>query len=240
MKIAICDDDLQELLLIASLLEEYKTNVTEELSIVTFLSGLELLTALQDEPYNLILLDVMMPGLNGMQTAKEIRTINETVKIIFLTSSPEFAVDSYRVRALNYLLKPATREQLYPILNELSEESHQPKTVLSIRTRTRLFALPYNQIEYLEVMSKTLSFHLADGRQEEISGNLNDYESALLAQPGFIKTHRSYLVNLRWVMNVKQWELTTFSGQNVPISRRSYQQVCKAYMEQLFLEKGVK
>lgn len=104
-----------------------------------------------------------------------------------------------------------------------------------------MFALPYSKIEYVEVLAKTLYFHLADGSVRELRGRLADYEPALLARPGFHKVHRSYLVNFRWVAEVRQGELVTFGGRRLPIARTAYAQVRAAYVDYLFdtgLQKG--
>ncbi len=75
---------------------------------------MDLLASMERENYDLLFLDVLMPGLSGIQAAREIRQKNENIKIVFLTSSPEYAVESYSVQATNYLLKPATEERLFP------------------------------------------------------------------------------------------------------------------------------
>lgn len=236
MRIAVCDDDPQELLRVTTLLSSYCSEWQERLTHTAFQSATELLATMPETEYDLLLLDVLMPGIGGIQAAQEIRTYNDTVQIVFLTSTPEFAVESYQVKALNYLLKPATAEQLFPILDRLMDERRQPEAAVHIKTKSRVFRLPYRRIEYIEVMAKTLYFHMTDGSREEIAGSLSDYEAALLAQPGFVKVHRSYLVNLRWVCEVCKWELTTVSGCHVPVSRPAYPQVRQAYMEQLFAD----
>ncbi len=191
---------------------------------------------MRTEEYDLLLLDVLMPEIGGIQAAKEIRRYNDAVKIVFLTSTPEFALESYQVKALNYLLKPATAEQLFPMLDKLVDERRRPEAALYIKTQSRVFRLPYRHIEYIEIMAKTLYFHMTDGRCEEVTGSLSDYETALLTQPGFAKVHRSYLANLQWVREVRKWELTTISGCHVPVSRPSYPRVRQAYMDQLFAD----
>jgi DNA-binding LytR/AlgR family response regulator len=104
MKIAICDDNRQDLLHIASLVETYRNTRKTELTYVSFQNATELLSTLEGGNYDVLLLDVLMPGINGIQAAREIREQDEQVKIIFLTSSPEFAVESYSVQAYYSIL----------------------------------------------------------------------------------------------------------------------------------------
>ena len=234
MKIAVCDDDRQVLLSVLSQLASYQEQRQTELSCQGFENAVDLLASIEHQNYDLLFLDVLMPGLNGLQAAREIRQKNDRIKIVFLTSSPEYAVESYSVQATNYLLKPATEERLFPILDQLADLLRRPEESLTVQAQTRVFRLPYNNIEYIEVISKILYFYLTDGSTKEVRRSLSEYEPALLARPGFCKVHRSYLVNLSWVTEVRQGELLTVSGRRVPIARSAYQQVRIAYTEFLF------
>ena len=113
MKIAICDDDKNELFHILSLLADYQIQKNTDFSYKPFESSMELATNAVEERYDIYLLDVVMPGLNGMELAKEIRSYDKAADIIFLTTSPEFAVESYTVKASNYLIKPIQKDQLF-------------------------------------------------------------------------------------------------------------------------------
>ena len=236
LKIAICDDDKRDLLQIASLLETYRHDRKAELSYVSFQSATELLASMDDREYDLLLLDMLMPGVNGMQAAREIRERNSQIEIVFLTSSLEYAVESYSVRAHYYLLKPATEEKLFPILDRLMADFQRPEDALRIKTQTSVFSLPYGKIEYIEVSAKKLYFYLTDGGKREVSGSLADFERALLKRPGFMKVHRSYLMNLQWVQELRQGELVTVTGRRVPVARTAYPQVRTAYTQFLFAE----
>ncbi len=203
---------------------------------MSFQNATELLASMDNRDYDLLLLDVLMPGVNGMQAAYEIREHNCKTEIVFLTSSPEYAVESYSVRAHYYLLKPATEEKLFPILDRLMFDFKSPEDALYIKTQSSVFSIPYGKIQYIEVNSKKLYFYLTDGSNREVSGSLADFERALLKRPGFIKVHRSYLVNLQLVRELRQGELVTVTGQHVPVSRTAYPQVRTAYTQFLFEE----
>lgn len=203
---------------------------------MSFLSATELLASMDGRDYDLLLLDVLMPGLSGMQAAREIRERNSQIKIVFLTSSPEYAVESYSVRAYYYLLKPTTEEKLFPILDRLMSDFKRPEDALRIKTQSNVFSLPYGKIEYIEVSAKKLYFYLTDGGNREVSGTLADFERALLKRSGFMKVHRSYIVNLRWIQELRQGELVTVTGRRVPVARMAYPQVRTAYTKFLFEE----
>ena len=129
MKIAICDDNAQELIRISSLIDNYRLEKNMLLTYKTFQSAAELVSTLEsgDADYDVLLLDILMPGLSGLQAAYEIREFDGVTKIIFLTSSPEFAVESYQVKAYNYILKPVSKEKLYTVLDELVKEDQNLK-----------------------------------------------------------------------------------------------------------------
>ncbi|NLX18400.1 MAG: response regulator transcription factor [Desulfobulbus sp.] len=238
LKIVICDDDKRDLLQIASLLETYRHDRKAELSYFCFQNATDLLASMESRDYDLLLLDMLMPGINGMQAAREIRERNSKIEIVFLTSSPEYAVESYSVRAHYYLLKPATGEKLFPILDRLIIDFRRPEDALCIKTQSSVFNLPYGKIEYIEVNSKRLYFYLTDGTMREIPGTLADFEQTILKRPGFIKVHRSYLMNLQWVQELQQGEIVTAIGRRVPVARKAYPQVRTAYTQFLFAEAG--
>ena len=107
MKIAICDDDSLVLQELSKLLNQYRAQNRSHLEYDVYACPLELVAQIEKGThYDIILLDVVMPGINGIQCAKDIRAIDNFVKIIFLTSSAEYAVESYSVSAYQYLLKP--------------------------------------------------------------------------------------------------------------------------------------
>lgn len=236
MKIAICDDDSKELLNIASLVEAYRNARKADLTYISFQSAAELLSCMDAGDYDVLLLDVLMPGINGIQAAREIREQNRHVEIVFLTSSPEYAVESYSVRAHYYLLKPPSEEKLFPILDMLMDKFKRPEDALRIKTHSSVFSLPYGKIEYIEVSAKKLYFCLTDGSTREVTGSMADFEQTLLKRPGFMKVHRSYIANLQWVQELRQGELITVSGRRVPVSRTAYPQARTAYTQFLFSE----
>ncbi|NLG53023.1 MAG: response regulator transcription factor [Clostridiales bacterium] len=237
MRIAVCDDDLRELARASDLLNQYRAQKNAALKYDTFSNALELLDAMKRHAYDVLLLDVMMPGLDGLAAAQEIRGFDTEVKIIFLSSSPEFAVDSYAVSAHYYLLKPGTSDKLFALLDGVLAEKSRAAETLCIRQPSGLMRLPLGRIEFLEVCGKKLMFHSEDGSIKEIRGAISDYESRLPDR--FIKVHRSFIVNMEYIETLNAREIITCAGRIVPVSRLLYNKVREAYMQFLFDEKGV-
>jgi DNA-binding LytR/AlgR family response regulator len=239
LRIAICDDDSSELGRISSFIEAYKREHNVPLAYKTFQSATELISHVCNGEYNLILLDIMMPGINGMQAAHEIRMFDAGVKIVFLTSSPEFAVESYTVKAYDYILKPVLKDKLFSVLDAVIAEEQKPIEGLTVKTRSGVVRILFSRLAFVEIMNKKLYFHMSDGSIQEVTSSLAAFEEKLLAHPEFVKVHRSYIVNLWQVVELGLNELITAAGKAVPISLLLYGKVREAYMKHLFLEKGV-
>lgn len=239
MKIAICDDDLQELNRISSLIDTYQQETNRSITYKTFQNASELISKMKGGDYNILFLDIMMPGINGMQAAHEIRTFDSEIKIVFLTFSPEFAVESYAVKAYDYILKPVFKEKIFSLLDAVDAEEQKLIEGLTVKTQSGMARILYSRLAFVEIMNKKLYFNLADGSVREVYSSLAAFEKDLLARPEFVKVHRSYIVNLWQVSELGPKELITHTGKIVPISRLLYGKVREAYMKHLFLEKEV-
>lgn len=239
LKIAICDDNMMELTAIAKLLNQYRVDKGKDIKYNAFHGAFNLLEAMRQQSYDVLILDILMPGIDGMRVAQEIRQFDCQVKIIFLTSSTEFAVDSYAVQAHYYLLKPGTANRLFPIMDRIFLDAQRATDSLYLQSSSSVARLYFNHIELLEVNNKKLLFHLSDGRTSEINGALLNYEEAFLCRKEYVKVHRSYLVNMEFVDTFGTKELITCAKKIVPISRLLFAQVREAYMQFLFIEKGV-
>ena len=234
MYIAVCDDQTEELKDLTELLGAWETDRGTPVRVKSFRSAAELLDAARHERFTLYLLDIMMPGLNGMDAAREIRGFDKAADIIFLTSSPGFAYDSYSVKALEYLLKPIRTKTLYPILDRLELRERRPQEALTLRTGGIIVRVPFSQLTYVEVNGKHLFFNMADGTVHEVAAAMREYEGALLARPEFMRVHRSYIVNMLQAEKLSPAGVITFSGHNVPVSRLLYGQLQKDYLALLF------
>ena len=134
MKIAVCDDEIHFIDAVCSLLEEWAKEREIKLTLYRFTNGDDLIDAQKSECMDLIILDVIMPLLSGIDAARELRNTHQTVPIIFLTSSREFAVDSYEVKALNYLIKPVDAVKLFLILDDFLKTLRQPEALFTAKT----------------------------------------------------------------------------------------------------------
>lgn len=234
MKVAICDDEKFHRDYIQKMLAEYRTPDGQRIGIDIFNNAIELISAMKQNNYNALFLDVIMPAFSGLDAARDIRLDNSGIPIVFLTSSPEFAVESYRVRAFDYLMKPVNSGDLFKTLDRIfALTKTQVKEYLTITHSKGSFVLPYDQLEFVEINNRVLSFHTVDGEIQSIAGRLSDYEKMILDIPQFIKVHRSYIINMSNMKSFNKSSFTTVTGEVIPVSRNIAREVQDKYLNYL-------
>ncbi|MGN0073019.1 MAG: LytR/AlgR family response regulator transcription factor [Coriobacteriales bacterium] len=242
MRIAVCDDERVELQNISCMLEELAGQGRLPLGpllLRSYKSAAELLAdAEAGARFDLLILDVLMPGMDGIELARRLRASGEDADIVFLTSSKEYAVDSYEVRATDYLLKPVTQQRLASALERVIQTHSRKEEMLVLSTPFRLLSVPCSQIEYVEIRGKTLHFMLLGGREEMVNAPLKDYEPQLLGKGGFVKVHRSFIVNMANIKTLTLEGVRTVEGRQVPVSRSLRKAVRETYMSYLFDDAG--
>lgn len=150
LKIIACDDDVAFLDRLHRMIDRWSTETGTTVDVALVTRGEDLLARHAASRADIILLDMIMPLVNGMDTARELRQADTAVRLVFLTSSPEFALESYEVRAFDYLLKPVTYERLAQLLDELSSMRPAATDELVIKTSFGYHALRLSDIEYAE------------------------------------------------------------------------------------------
>lgn len=231
MRIAVCDDDEQDISRIGELLAEYQISREDTIDCRYFMNSTDFLCELRGGEYDLVLLDVLMPGAGGIQAAQELRELDKNVRLVFVSSSPEFAVESYSVGAYNYLLKPIDKASFFSLLDKIGGElSAQVEQGFILKSRDGVVWIAFAKLAYVEVMNKTVFFHLADGTVHETAASLADFEEKLLSRPEFLKTHRSYLVNLGYIQAIGINCAVMKNGHSVLLSRQRRSQVQDAYI----------
>lgn len=236
IKIAFCDDDMEVLHQMNELLDRYRVERNEDITYVAFQSPFELLTEIEKgiRP-DILFLDVVMPGQNGMDVAKEIRQYDTNMKIIFLTSSPEFAVESYSVGAYFYQLKPIWEESFFRLMDAvLAECEKKKKNSLILRSKDGITRINLQQLEYCEVLGRKLLFHLEDGAVLESAGSLDDLAGQLMQYSNFFRPHRSFLVNMEYIQNISSRSIKMVNDAEIPIPHGKCSEIKNTYMEYAF------
>ncbi len=236
IKIAFCDDDAAALSQLSDLFEQYRLAQSCPIQIGAFDSAAALMNGIEHGcHWDILLLDILMPQENGISLAARIRDYDQNVKIIFLTSSPEFAVQSYSVNATFYLLKPITAEGLFPVLDKTVKLCRQEKShALIVKCKNGITTLSPDQLEYCEVIGRSLIFHMSDGSILESVGTLDELEHKLAEQNCFLRVHRSYLINMAYMKTISSRFITLAGLAEIPIPRGKYALIKEAYLQYAF------
>lgn len=239
IRIGFCDDDLTELERLRVLLDRYRTERDREMECAAFRSPLDLLAAVErGARFHILFLDILMPGEDGIGAAEELRRYDSSVKIIFLTSSAEYAVDSYRVGAYFYQLKPIREESLFPLLDAALAACEEERAhSLVLRCRGGITRVEVKRLEYCEVLHRTLFLHLRSGAVLESTGSLDELHRQLQARGSFLRPHRSYLINLDCVQTLSPRSVIMLSGAEIPLPRGKYNEVKDAFLAHAFRER---
>lgn len=241
IKIAFCDDDLSVLNEIEALLGQYRTEHKREITYTAFRSPFELLAEIEKGMrWDIFLLDILMPGENGISVAKEIRRYDSAAKIIFLTSSSEFAVESYAVSAYFYQIKPFSKEEFFRLMDSVIFECEKAQQCsLVLRCKSGITRINLEKLEYCEVTGRTLVFHLENGKVLESAGSLDELCEKLGQYDCFLRPHRSYLVNMEYIQNISYKAITLDSLAKIPIPHGKCSEIKRQYLEYTFRSKEV-
>lgn len=233
-RIGICEDRLEERNLVVEKAESYFEKENLRHSIQTYSSGETFLAEIEDGAavFDLILMDIHLGTTNGFEIAVKIRELNPQVPIAFLTASREYAVESYDVAAVAYLLKPLQEEKLFGLFSKLTREE-KPRS-LSVKQRGRTKNLDYRDIVFLESSGHKVLLHLNNGKIECTYAKLDELERNL-DDERFVRCHKSFLVNMDYVKSAqKDFEME--DGTIAPIRTHGRKDIIKRY-ENYFAKK---
>ena len=233
IRVGICDDSYAFVQQTKFIIEHWD-NKPQDIDVEVFEDADALIQVHTNRPFDIILLDVVMPLLNGIEAAQEIRENDKSVKIVFLTTSTEFAVDSYTVKASDYLLKPVDPAKLFNCLDNLIEDIKTVSKCIAVRGIDAIHRVMLSNIEFVESQGKYIVFHMSKGKTIDSHNPLYTYENKLVLDDGFFKCHRSYIVNLHKVNSYSQKEIIMQSGYRIPIARNSQKDFETAYFAAVF------
>lgn len=230
LRIAVCEDDAQERQQFIAILDQsqYPVAVSE------FASGQGFLAKFHPYQYDLIFMDIFMDGLSGIEVITQVRKVDPEVPVAFITSSPDFARESYRLDALKYIEKPVAAKIVIEAL-QLAQLKQQTVERLIIRSAGGAVSYPALQILYMEQKGRNLMIFLSGGQQVTVTKKLDEVADQL-SDKYFFRCHKSYLVNLAFVCGIDP-TLSTFTmtqGDKVHIRRESFCRAKKAFETYLF------
>ncbi len=230
IRIAICDDLPEERKMLVSLLEH--SSIPAAYS--QFKSSEELLEVFHPGKFDLLLMDIYMDGMTGVEAVRKIREMDESIPIAFTTTSTEHTLESYRLSVLKYLEKPVRQKDINDLLHLVKlQKDSAPR--LTVRQNGTVQKLPLSELFYLEQKGHHVMISRKDGSVLQLYGKLSDLLPQLEEQP-FFCPHKSYCVNLAFVRGINEesqsYELA--DGKQVPISRVNRSRAKRAWEDFLF------
>lgn len=226
IKIAICDDDVNAVSLHEDIAKSCLQSCGIGYDIITYTQSSNLLYDIADDHffYDLILLDIEMPGMTGMEISEQIKPYLPNVKIIFITSHIEYAIDAYELSIFRYVPKSNIDNRLTVAIIDAAKlielEAGQEYT---IQTSIRLERIPYKNIFYVQREGKNASIISSTGASKVRKSLQQVYEE--LNTPEFIYIDRSYIVNIIQIMKISDGTVRLKNGEQLPISRSHLREV---------------
>ena len=228
LKIAVCDDNEEHISALRKMLDEWSENKPFAVIIYEYTSAESFLFSYPDKPCDIILMDIEMKNLNGMELAKKLRKSGDMLPIIFITGYSEYIGEGYDVEALHYLLKPVEKEKLFEVLDKYTKK-HDPQNDIVLSCNDKNIRVDQENIRYCEARGKKTEVHIPDKNVLICNSGINDLQKIL--GENFIFCHRSYLVNLRFIKSISKTEIEIDGGENIPLSRRLYKEVNERFIE---------
>lgn len=227
-RIAICDDEQNQIEYITSIVTSWSNHKGHSCEIRTFASAEAFLFEYEeDKAYDILLLDVEMKNMNGIELAKRIRKDNNRAEILFITSHFEFVGEGYEVDALHYLIKPISVEKLTQVLTKAAEKLsvEPPSVVISCEGET--VKLYESDILYVESFLHYIVIHTKDN-EYKIKENISVFENKV--SDVFYRIHRSYLVSLKYITRISRTSVN-IGNTELPLSRGKYDNINRAFIE---------
>jgi len=244
MRIALCDDDARYRAQLLELMGEYKAqNADKDIIFSIYESAEELLNVVEKTgTFDLYVLDIIMNGMNGIDLGLKLRRMGHTDKIIYLTSSIEFALDAFKARAYHYILKPIKKDEFFSILTETvnSVVSHRDKNII-VKTKESSVKLTLDSILYAELCRRVIVYHLINGKTIETITIRTPFSEAvqdLLQDNRFILCGAGMVINLHHITSVENESILFKDTQKIYISKKNCREIRSAWYDFWFDEEA--
>lgn len=234
IRIAICDDEADYRRQIVTVLDHWFYRKKDTYTCTHYLSGEDLL---QDEDriyrYDIIFLDVIMHNLTGIETARHIRQKHCHAYLVFITSYADYAIQGYEVEAVRYILKDQLKPALEDCMETILKKINAQAQYLEVFVKQCKMRIPLHQIQYIENLGHNQTIFLTDDMLPLQTRDSMDRFEEELHTHGFLRIHKSYLVNFAYVCDVNNYILYLKDGTELPVPRTKYRLVKNYFIQQL-------
>ena len=239
--IAICDDEQAALELLGSSVRGALQARNVDASIETFTRPRDLLLRMQKVSFDLLFLDIEMPGMTGLELAQRLRKEGNLIDIIYISNREDLVFDALRTNPRGFIRKTRLIQDVSGVIDTYlayRKADDQPKTLI-LQDREQTTYIPIDRLQYIEGSGKNQMAHIVGKEQPmELRKSMQELEEELTPQ-GFLRIHKGYLLNYRFIRRIGDNEVTLTNDEKLPISRRKYQEIRDAYMELMQNDGGV-
>ena len=235
MNIAIIEDSGQEPSLLERCLQSYLSSRQVYRVIDTYTSGEAFLENWPSKSYDLVFLDILMEGISGIEVARKIRETDSECLLIFISSSKEYALQGFEVRAFDYLLKPLSEERFQKTMDLCQNELAKHIRYIEVKESRTLVKIPLNEIIYTDYYNHYIQIHTA-ARLIRSYQQFDVFSPLLLCYPQFLCCYRNCIVNMDHVDSVDKHDFVMENGERVPITRGNRNSIYQQYADYQFLK----
>ena len=238
LKIAICDDDKLDRERIREYVDEYLYERNAQAEIRVFDHPDTLIQECENFRPQVYLLDIVMPMVTGIQAARELRWNQPEAQIIFATSESSYALESFDVNPINYILKPVDKEKLFSTLDlALSRVQDEDKKSVTVKVKGGLCSLRLDEIMYIDYRNHVVTYHMANGEivsTPTLRIGFSEYMDDNHSNQDFVRCHESISVNISAIDKLTKTDVTLRNKEVVPVSKSRYTEVADSYMNYRF------
>lgn len=229
VRIAVVDDSMQDRQAICDQIAAYAAGRRLPWQAQGFPSGDTFLHSWASRRYEAVFLDILMDGMNGMEIARQLRQLDPTVPLIFITCEADYAIAGYEVEAIGFLVKDDTAFPAhFDRLMERLQLRLAGDIMLELPSEHTVIPVPAGSVLYAEVMDHSMHLHL-DGSEMTIRMTMGQLRQVLAADPRFFECHRGIIINLDAISALQDQVVIMRSGNRLPVSRRKTQLLRQAY-----------
>ncbi len=227
---AVCDDRPEDSRLVARLASRWARQAGAEAEIESFPSAEAFLFRYEEKKdFDVLLLDIEMTGMDGVELARTVRRDNEAVQIVFITGYSDYIAEGYEVSALHYLMKPVNEEKFHQVLTRAVGRLARNEPFLTLELLGETVRVPLPEIRYLDVQQNYATVHA--GRDYTLKRSLSEFEAVLDRR--FFRVGRSCIVNLTCIRRVTRTEAELTTGERIPLPRGQYEKLNQAIIHQI-------
>lgn len=234
LKICICDDMQNQLETAQKLTAEYIRETDIEAETEAFSHPDQLLSALETKSFHIYLLDMVMPMVNGIDVGKAVRKTDPFAQIIYITSAPEYVLDSFAANPIDYIIKPVAKQKLFLALNNAIQKIDLSlEKAITVKTKIGIYTVPVSRIVCLEYVRHSVLYTLSDGKKLQtatLKESFGEHAQNLLQNQRFVQPHSSYIVNMQYVERLNKDGFQMKGDCLVPISGKKYVEVRDRYL----------